>query len=166
MRADLRVWAQRALKTSKDKPEKAIKYLVFAGDKDRQLKQLLMLQGAKQVVRDYFGAQRVSAMSMAVGRVKANLNNPDVENRVASRLARQQFWDIYTLYGMTPIRDATRQMLVESAKKREVQARGDLRLARFERAVASRLPNNKVCVKDSISIVQLEKMASRFKAST
>jgi hypothetical protein len=164
MRSDLKSWAQKALKQSKDRPAAATTILVNAGNKDRDLRDLLMLQGAKQVIRDYFGAQRISAMSMATGRVKANLNNPDVADRVVGRIARQQFWDVYTLYGMTPIREATREMLEESASNREAQAAGEIRLAKFERAVAARLPNAKAKVRDNISIAQLEKMASKFRA--
>jgi hypothetical protein len=101
---------------------------------------------------------------MATGRVAANVNNSNVSDRVATRLARIAFWDAYTLFGMTPIKDANRKMLLDSAENRESQASGEIRLAKFERAVAAALKGSKT-VKDCMTVDQLEKMASRYRSA-
>ena len=106
----------------------------------------------------FFTAQRASAMSMATGRVMATLGAPDVADRVAARVARQAFWDAYTLFGMTPIREATKEQLEASAAAREAQAKGELRLAKFERAVARHLVGaQRVC--DALTSEAVEAMA-------
>ena len=137
MRADLREWARTALDCNDDDPDAAAMWLTKKADKN--LRAHILRYGAQQIVRTFFTAQRVSAMSMATGRVMATLNDPGVEGRMASRMARQAFWDAYTLFGMTPIKDATKEELELSASKREGQARGELRLAKFERQVADGL---------------------------
>ena len=97
-------------------------------------------------------------MSMATGRVMATLDTPEVSERVAARVARQAFWDSYTLFGMSPIREATREQLEASASQREAQARGELRLAKFERAVAGRLTGTqRVC--DALTCKDVETLA-------
>lgn len=155
MRADLRCWAKTALDKNHDQPDLATQWLVKQRDTD--LRQQLLQLGAQQVVRSFFGAQRASAMSMATGRVLATLDAPEVADRVAARVARQAFWDAYTLFGMTPIREATREQLEASASAREAQARGELRLAKFERAVAGRLVGGqRVC--DALTSEAVEAM--------
>ncbi|CAB4189785.1 hypothetical protein UFOVP1288_16 [uncultured Caudovirales phage] len=153
MRLDLRSWVKKALDSSQDRTDVAVEWLVAR--KDADLRDQLIKLGAQQVVRTYFAAQRASALSMAPGRVAATLDTPEVAERVATRQARQAFWDAYTLFGMTPLRTATKAQLEESAAQREGQARGELRLAKFERAIAARLRNNK-CVSDVFTSEELE----------
>ena len=137
MRGDLRVWAKAALDANQDDPDSAAVWL--ASRRDKNLREQIIRQGCRQVVMAFFAAQRASAMSMATGRVMATLNDPEFSDRMTSRMARQAFWDSYTLFGMTSIKDATREQLEQSASKRESQARGELRLAKFERQVADLL---------------------------
>ncbi len=163
MRTDLRNAMTKALKLSKDNPAMAIDYLIKMAAKDHKMRGILIDLGAKQTVRDFYAAQRISAMSMASGRVKANINNPDVELRITGRMARLLFWESYTIYGMKPIGDATKEELIESAKNREAQASGELRMAKFERAVASKLRNGQT-VKKSITLDEVMKLAKRYGA--
>jgi len=165
MRADLRVWAKKALEKTKDNPGQATRWLASTSTKKENTKtrNLLLILGANDVIRRFFGEQRASAMSMAAGRVMANINSPDVSKRQAARMARTLFWDTYTLYGMQPISSATRPMLLKSANQREVQARGDLIYAKFERAVAAKLKTNRVIVSRSITPKQMDELAARFK---
>lgn len=164
MRTDLRNGAIRALEMSGDKPDGAVKILCGMARKDVELRKALVRLGASQVIRDYFGDQRRSAMTMAAGRVAANLGDPDIQKRIVGRIARAQFWDKYTIFGMTPIGDATKKMLLDSAANREAQANGELLLARFERAVASKMDSNRATVRSCLSIGDLEKMAAKYKA--
>jgi hypothetical protein len=144
MRLDLRTWAKSALDHNQDQPDIAAAWL--ESQKDAGLRSQLLRLGAQQVIRSFFNAQRASAMTMATGRVMATINDPDVADRVATRQARQAFWDAYTLFGMTPIREATKEQLETSASQREGQARGELRLASFERDIAARLKaGRRVC---------------------
>jgi len=165
MRADLRVWAKKALEKTNDDPSEATEWLAknAARKENSKLRILILNFGANYVIRRFFGEQRESAMSMAAGRVMANINNPDVKKRQAARMARTLFWDTYTLYGMQPISTATRPMLLKSASQREVQARGDLIYAKFERAVAAKLKTNRVTVSRSITPKQMDELAAKFK---
>lgn len=97
-------------------------------------------------------------MSMAMGRIATNLDNPDIQERIASRMARRAFWDMYTLFGMQPLKTATKEEVVESATSHEADARGHLIAARFERAIAARLKRGQL-VCDGLSSVQVEKIA-------
>lgn len=164
MSVNIRRYAKTALDKTNDKPKAAIDWLCKEAKKVPELNSALLVFGAKQIVRDFFSSQRISAMSMATCRVAANLNNSNVSNRVAARLARIAFWDAYTLFGMTPIKDANRKMLLDSAENRESQASGEIRLAKFERAVAAALKGSKT-VKDCMTVDQLEKMASRYRSA-
>lgn len=164
MRTDLRKSAIRSLEMSGDKPDGAVKILSGMARKDVELRKVLVRLGASQTIRDYFGDQRRSAMTMAAGRVAANLDSPDVQKRIAGRMARVQFWDRYTIFGMTPIGDATKKMLLDSAANREAQANGELLLARFERAVAAKMDSNRATVRSCLSVGDLEKMAAKYKA--
>ena len=156
-------YVKNALDKAKDNRQSAVRLLINKSKIDHKFKDALLFLGAKQLVRDFYSQQRVSAMSMAAGRVMANLTNPDVQDRVASRLARVAFWDAYTLFGMTPIADANKNMLLESAKNREQQANSELRLAKFERAVADILKGNKT-VRECLSLAQLEKIAAKYRS--
>jgi hypothetical protein len=156
MRNDLRTWAKSALDKNNDQPDLASAWL--ATQRDSDLRQQLARLGAQQVVRSFFSAQRTSAFSMATGRVMATLDSPGVADRMAARVARQAFWDAYTLFGMTPIREATKEQLEASAEAREAQAKGELRLAKFERAVAGRLVGaQRVC--DALTSETVESIA-------
>tara|TARA_R110000868_G_scaffold26537_2_gene102049 strand:- start:1229 stop:1708 length:480 start_codon:yes stop_codon:yes gene_type:complete len=156
MRADLKAWAKEALERNNDDPDTAAMWL--ANSKDKNLRLNILRFGSQQIVRSFFHAQRASAMSMATGRVMATLNDPGVEERMASRMARQAFWETYTLYGMTPIKDATREDLELSASKRETNAHGELRLAKFERKVAAQLSDEQ-CVSDVLTSEAVEAIA-------
>ena len=105
--------------------------------------------------------QRESAMTMAAGRVAANMSDPIVAKRITARMARVAFWDSYTLFGMHPLKTATRPMLLRSAKSRETQAAGEIRLARFERAIAKKLPNDRKVVGRTLSALEVETIAAR-----
>lgn len=164
MRIDLRKSAIKALEAAKDDPKKAVQKLKMMARSDAGLRGVLIHLGSTQTIRDYFGDQRRSAMTMAAGRVAANLGDPDVQKRIVGRIARAQFWDRYTIFGMTPIGDATKKMLLDSAANREAQANGELLLARFERAVASKMDSNRATVRSCLSIGDLEKMAAKYKA--
>jgi hypothetical protein len=156
MRASLRDWAKQALDHNSDKPDLAAAWL--AGQADEGLRDELRSLGARQIVRNFFSEQRTSAMSMATGRVMATMGDPEVAGRVSARMARLVFWDAYTLFGMTPIREATKDQLEDSAGARESQAKGELRLAAFERTVARRLaPGQRVC--DAFTSEAIEAMA-------
>jgi hypothetical protein len=160
MRRDLRTWAKSALDNNQDQPDIAAAWL--ASRRDANLKDHLMRLGAQQVIRSFFTAQRASAMTMATGRVMATINDPNVADRVAARQARQAFWDAYTLFGMTPIREATREQLETSASQREGQARGELRLASFERDIAVRLKaGRRVC--DVFTSEEVAEIAAKWK---
>ena len=160
MRADLRVWAKSALDNNQDQPDIAAAWL--ANRNDAGLRVHLLRMGAKQVIRSFFNAQRESAMTMATGRVMATINDPGVADRVAARQARQAFWDAYTLFGMTPIREATREQLETSASQREGQARGEMRHASFERDIAARLKDGRrVC--DMMTSEEVAEIAATWK---
>ena len=161
MRTDLRKAAKAALDASKDEPERAVKWLTRQPDIAPALARL----GAQQVIRDFFAAQRASAMARAVGRVIATADNPDTKRSVAARMARHAFWDAYTLFGMAPIKTATRQQLLDSAEARERQGNTELRLAKFERAVAAKLTTGRATVGGSMTLGELERIASKFKAA-
>ena len=162
MRTDLRKAAKQALEKSKDKPERAVKILECVSP----LRGVLLRLGAQQVIRNYFAMQRDSAMSMATGRVLDTSDSPAAQKRLAARLARVAFWDAYTLFGMTPIRSATKKQLIDSASQREAQGNTELRLAKFERAVAGRLLTPRATVSSSMTIMELEKLAAKHKAGT
>jgi hypothetical protein len=157
----LNKWAKDALAARSDNPVRAAAWLVVQSMRDRKLKDNLLRVGADQLVRNYFRDQRKSAFRMAVGRVAANLDNPATAERTSARIARQKFWDSYTLFGMTPIRDATRAALLESVAKRTEQAKGDLRCAAFEKAVSFTLKNDKIKVCEAMTDEELQKLAAK-----
>lgn len=161
MRGDLREVVIAALTASRDNPEQALGRIIKTAIADKQMAKTLIYLGAKQALRSYFSQQRESAISTAAGRIAANLENPDIELRVSSRLARTAFWEKYTLFGMRPIGDATKEMLIESAESREAQAAGEIRLAKFERAVAARLTRGEI-VRHAMSLAQIEKLAAKY----
>ena len=117
------------------------------------------------MIRDFFAAQRAAAFSFATGRVAASLDNPDVAERVAARIARQAFWDAYALFGMSPLRTATKQQLLDSANARETQANSELRLAKFERAIASKLTSPQDVVESKLTLAVVERLATRYKTA-
>jgi len=147
---------------AKDDPRKAEDLLIKTSS--AEIRKTLLVLGARQAVRDYFYDQRQSAMSMAAGRVQANLDNPKVAERLTQRIARHVFWDMYTLFGMSSLKTATRPDLIKSAEERETQAKGLLRFASFERAIAKKMPNDTVTVQRCLTIGEIEKIARRFKA--
>jgi len=163
MRTDLRKAAKDALTAAKDNPATAVSKLVKKASVDSNLQTALTRLGAQQVIRDFFAAQRVAAFSFATGRVAANLDNPDVAERVAARIARQAFWDAYTLFGMSPLRTATKQQLLDSANARETQANSELRLARFERAIASKLSSAQDVVESKLTLAAVERLAAKYR---
>jgi hypothetical protein len=165
MRTDLRKAAKDALTAAKDNPATAVSKLVKKSSVDSNLQTALTRLGAQQVIRDFFAAQRVAAFSFAVGRVAASLDNPDVAERVAARIARQAFWDAYTLFGMSPLRTATKQQLLDSANARETQANSELRLARFERAIASKLASAHDVVESKLTLTVVERLATKYRAA-
>tara|TARA_R110000868_G_scaffold283102_4_gene543545 strand:- start:572 stop:1093 length:522 start_codon:yes stop_codon:yes gene_type:complete len=161
IKPSIRGYVKVALDSTGDDPSAAIRWLCKKANKEPYLREALITYGAKQIVRDHYSAQRSSAMSMAVGRVMDTADSQASKERMTARLARVAFWDAYTLFGMAPIGDATREDLLSSAEQRETQARGELRLARFERAVAVKLEGHKT-VRQSMTLAQLEKMAKRY----
>lgn len=158
----LNQWAKDALTACSDDPARAAEWLVDKSVRDGELGVTLLEHGANQLIRNYFRDQRRSAFRMAIGRVAANLDNPITAERVSARVARRKFWDTYTLLAMTPIRDATRPALLESAAKRTNQANGDLRCAAFERAVAAMLKNDKVKVCEALTDEKLQKLSIKY----
>jgi hypothetical protein len=154
-------YAKTALDVSNDKPKSAVNWLCKTSARNADLKDALVRYGAQQIIRTFFSQQRSAAMTMAAGRVAANMNNPKVQERVAARVARVLFWDAYTLFGMTPIKDANKEMLLKSAESREAQANTEMRLAKFERTVAKHLTGTKT-VKQCMTSKDLEAIASKF----
>jgi hypothetical protein len=150
-----------ALDNSNDDPRHAVTWLVKKAKSEPNLRAALIDLGAKQVVRDFFSMQRESAMTMAAGRVAANMDNPLVAKRIAARIARVAFWDSYTLFGMQPLKTATRPMLLRSATSRETQAAGEIRMAKFERAIAKKLPNDRKVVGNTLTALEVETIAAR-----
>ena len=165
MRTDLRKAAKDALTAAKDNPGSAVIRLVKKSKTDNTLQVALTRLGAQQVIRDFFAAQRAAAFSFATGRVAASLDNPDVAERVAARIARQAFWDAYTLFGMSPLRTATKQQLLDSANARETQANSELRLAKFERAIASKLTSPQDVVESKLTLAAVERLATRYRTA-
>lgn len=159
MRRDLREAAKDALTKGKDKPDLAVKLLKAKATSEPKLRDDLLLLGAQQVIRDFFSRERQSAMSMAVARAMS----PAAGDRIAARLRRHAFWESYTLYGMEPIKTATKSDLQDSAKARTTQANGDLVLAKFELTVARRLPTPTTRVDAVLTSEQIEKIAVRFR---
>lgn len=158
---NLRMWVSDALEMCADCPEEAVAWL--ERQDDDALRLTLIKLGAKQAVRDFFHAQRVAAMSMPLGRTLANMDSIEVGKRVSGRLARVAFWEAYTLYGMRiKLCSATREQLEKSAHARQVQGRAQLALARFERAIAKRLPASGL-VSESLTLAKIEEIASQFK---
>tara|TARA_R110000787_G_scaffold43093_1_gene105707 strand:+ start:745 stop:1239 length:495 start_codon:yes stop_codon:yes gene_type:complete len=151
-----------SLEKNGDNPKRATQWLVTKSKKSADLKDSLLMNGANQLVRDYFGSQRINAMSMASARVLLGGDS----KRLSNRLARFKFWDSYTLFGMQPIKSATREMLLDSSNNRTTQARGEILLAKFEKAVSLKLKNNKVKVSQAITNEQLERIAVRFKVES
>jgi hypothetical protein len=166
MRTDLRKAAKDALTAAKDNPGSAVVRLVKRSKVTPDLQTSLVRLGAQQVIRDFFSTQRAAAFSFSIGRVAANLDNPDVAERVAARIARLAFWDAYTLFGMSPLRTATKQQLLASATARETQANSELRLAKFERAIASKLVSPNDVVESKLTLRDIERIASRYKTTT
>lgn len=156
-------WAKKALELNDDNPKKATLWLVKKASSEIDLRKTLLRLGADQIVRDYYHHARQSAMSMATGRVLQSLDNPEVGKRLAARIARRKFWDLYTLYGMESLKTATKEALLESANNRQQQAAGEIRLARFEQALAKKLnPGQRVI--DGIPIETVEKLAAKYGA--
>lgn len=154
----LNAWVKTALEANKDRPDEAARWL--ADQSDKALINRLVILGAQQIVRTFYKNQRVSALTMATGRIAMNPNSAEGSERLAVRLARVAFWDAYTLFGMTPIREATRDDLIASAEARESQARGEMRSARFERAVADKLgETGRVC--ETMTTLDVEAVAAR-----
>jgi hypothetical protein len=157
-------WIKTALERNDDNPKKAKVWVVKMASKNIELRKNLLRLGADQLVRNYYKNARQSAMSMATGRVLQNIDNPTVQTRIAARIARRDFWDLYTLYGMESLKTATKEALIESAQGRQTQANGELRLARFELAIAKRLnPGQRVM--DAISVETVEKLAAKYGAA-
>jgi hypothetical protein len=142
---------------------RAVKEIFDMAAKNKEVASWLMLLGVKQAVRDFYHDQRRSAMSMASKRAMLPLD--ERTEKLSARLARIAFWDAYTTFGMSPIGDATRKELIESAEAREQQASDQIRLAKFERAVAARLPNDRARVRDTIDLGSLERIAAKYKAA-
>jgi len=157
---NLRRATKAALAATQDDPKAAVAWL----SRQKPLHTILLKLGARQAVRDYFSDQRASAMARAVGRVAATANNPNAAKSVAARLARNAFWDSYTLFGMVSIKTATQEQLLASAGSREQHGRGELRLARFERAVAAQLKSPRSVVCRGMSLSTLERLAAKFGA--
>jgi hypothetical protein len=165
MRTDLRKAAKDALTAAKDNPATAVTKLIKQASANKNLQAALTRLGAQQVIRDFFAAQRAAAFSFATGRVAANLSNPEVAERVSARMARQAFWDAYTLFGMSPLRTATKQQLLDSANARETQANSELRLARFERAIASKLTSPQDVVESKLTLATVERLATKYRTT-
>jgi len=162
MTTKIRDFALQALERAKDKPKRAVGILMAMARKNPVLRERLLLLGADQLIRDNYRDARREAMTMARGRVFANIDNAEIGKRIAVRIARVAFWDSYTLFGQQPLRTATRKMLLESAVAREGQARGEMRNAAFERAVARRLANDSTTVEKSLDVDAVMKIASKY----
>lgn len=159
MRRDLNRIVLDALSKCHDDPKRATNLIVKTAS--GELKQTLAVLGARQIVRDFYHSARRSAMSISPGRLLDNTS--DVSQRIEARIARRAFWDNYTLFGQTRLKDATKDMLIESANARKEQAAGDLRCAAFEMAIARKLPEN-FTVKQKFTDAEIIKMSKRFVA--
>ena len=163
--ASLNKWAKDALTAQSDNPASAARWLVKQALRKTSLRTDLLRLGADQLVRNYYRDQRAASFRIATGRV---VLGPDTAggDRVSSRIARRAFWDTYTLFGMTPIREATKIDLLASAKARATQASGELRHAAFERAVAVKLKNDRVKVSEAMTDIDLQKIAAKHASET
>lgn len=72
-------------------------------------------------------------------------------------VANRSLLDTYRLCGGKPIGDATREELVESATTHETLARGNMREASFQRAVAKMVPAG-ARVRDKVGEIDLRRM--------
>jgi hypothetical protein len=162
VRNDLKTWVAKSLRLSKDDPAEAVIWLEQSSDAD--LQSILRRLGAQQAVRTFYSDQRASAMTMASGRVLASMGTDEMEERTSARIARRAFWESYTLYGHTPIKEATKADLLQSAGMREGQARTEMFLATFERAVAAKLKRDSACVTEVFTSETLEALAAKHKA--
>lgn len=161
MRSDLKECVIEALTHSGDDPGAAVDIIVEWSAHDPSLRDRLLRLGAQQVVRTYYNDQRESAMTMAIGRVAASLDNPDVAQRVAARIARKAFWDKYTLYGHIPLKGATKAQLLESIGNRRAQITSEQRNLNFEQLIADRLPDDDARVSDHLTEAQVERLANK-----
>ena len=163
MRADLKKAVELALKRNRDNPKRASAYL--ARTARGELRDRLIKLGSDQITRTHFGDLRSSAMTLAASKVRAGLDNRELSERATHRIARQAFWDMYTLYGMQSIASATRDDLIASAESREAQALTELRYAKFERAVAAKIKSPDAQVRNAMTLADVEKLAAKFKVA-
>jgi len=86
------------------------------------------------------------------------------QEREASRSLVLRDWYSTRLYGGgIALGDATRQQLTDSASCRFAQARGHMRSAKVEQAIAERLPNDRQKVRDALTPEQIHEIARGIK---
>lgn len=146
-----------------DDPNKIVDRLITLAETDQGLRDKLVRLGADRAARDYFTGMRSSAASLSP--LRALLPNDEINGRITARIARVEFWHRYTLYGKVRLADATRPLLIDSARLREIQAEGNRVRAAFERRVASVLPDDIVMVKDSVTERRVYSLAEEVGAA-
>jgi hypothetical protein len=144
-----------ALNDCDGNPEAAVELIIRRCAQDKDILTPILRLGARQAVMDFYHKQRASAFTMAAGR--AATADP---TRLTARIARVAFWDQYTLYGMTPLRDATRDDLEASASQRKIVGRAELAYAAFELAVAAELPDDEATVSEAVAAERVEQLAA------
>jgi hypothetical protein len=138
--------------------ETVIPTLVRQADSNLSLRDALLTIGAKQAVRTYFADARSEAYPIRGARAeivreekretktgKATITKAERDERQAAKENRRTMLDTYTLWGHTPLRDATKADIRASIANRKTQVAGGLKAIKFEQAVLDQLPENKTC---------------------
>lgn len=116
---------------------------------------VLIALGARSLVAEIASQDRRPIPALVIGAPRKGHDDTNGLRSVANRT----LLDTYRLCGGKPIGDATRDELIESAAQHEKIAAGNVREARFQRAVA-KLVEGGGRVRERVSEIELRKMQS------
>lgn len=153
----LRNRAREALEASGFNTKKARDRLISQAKRDPELEKELLQAGADQIIRNFYSSERrdgsikivIPPITSKIIRA-SGIPSPEAEERQKQKQERRLFWDRYTLFGHTPLRDATRPDLDESVEKRKQQSNGILVCAAFEADISGRLRNDSIIVSKAL----------------
>lgn len=132
--------------------------LLREAKRNSSLAQEFILLGVKQTIRSYYSFERSTAS-------RALPDPAERERRAQAREdLRSHFWDRYSLFGHMSLKDARAEDLRESAAKRKQMASTNMRRARFELAVASRMGESKRTVGSFFDGATIDKLAEQYNA--
>lgn len=115
---------------------------------------ILIRMGARAMIAEIASADRTPIPAVVVtGAPRKGKDDTAAFRSVANR----SLLDTYRLCGGKPIGDATRAELVASAEQHETMARGNMREASFQRAVA-KLVTGDARVRDKVGEIDLRKI--------